>query len=513
MKPVMLIILDGWGHREAREGNAVALAQTPVFDRLWATCPRTLLRTSGLDVGLPDGVMGNSEVGHLNIGAGRVVYQDLTRINESIRQVEFAANASLTAACALVQRTGATLHLMGLLSNGSVHSHIDHLLALLTTTRAVGVTNIRLHLFLDGRDTPPQSGVGFLQQLQAYLTDHRHPARIASVSGRYYAMDRDKRWERTKLAYDAIVHGVGPRVTDPLAMLHDSYREGVTDEFVLPTVVVADGQPVGPIRDGDVVLAINFRADRMRQLTRALACEDFQDFDRGAYIRLGQYLCMTSYHQDFRFPLLFPPQSMSNLCGELVAARGLRQLRIAETEKYAHVTFFFNGGEERLYPGEDRVLVPSPRDVPTYDHKPEMSAREVTAAVCQRITDDAYDFIVLNFANPDMVGHTGVLAAAIRAVETTDACLGQVLEALLARGGAAIVTADHGNCEQMIMSDGTPHTSHTTNLVPCCLVQPPSAACTLRDGGRLADLAPTLLELMGILRPSEMTGRSLIVAG
>lgn len=512
MKPVMLIILDGWGYREAREGNAVALAATPVFDRLWATCPKTLLRTSGLDVGLPDGVMGNSEVGHLNIGAGRVVYQDLTRINEAIRRGELAANPTLTAACATVQRTGATLHLMGLLSNGSVHSHIDHWLAVLTTTRAAGVTNVRLHLFLDGRDTPPNSGVGFLQQLQAYLTDTGHPARIASVSGRYYAMDRDKRWERTKLAYDAIVHGQRPRATDPQAVIQASYRDGVTDEFVVPTVIESGGAPVGALHDGDVVLTLNFRADRMRQLTRAMAEENFSDFDRGARVQLGQYVCMTSYHQDFPYPLLFPPQSMSNLCGELVAAQGLRQLRIAETEKYAHVTFFFNGGEERLYPGEDRVLVPSPRDVPTYDHKPEMSAHAVTEEACQRISDGTYDFIVLNFANPDMVGHTGVLAAAIRAVETTDACLGRILDALLARGGAAIVTADHGNCEQMLMPDGTPHTSHTTNLVPCCLVGPAGSAGALRDGGRLADLAPTLLQLLGIAQPSEMTGRSLLSA-
>lgn len=504
--PVALVILDGWGWREDRHANAVAMAATPNFDRYWLTCPHTLLKTSGLDVGLPCGVMGNSEVGHLNIGAGRVVYQDLTRIDRAIADGHFAAAPALQAALAHAREGGHALHLVGLLSDGGVHSHIDHLFALLDAARAAGVARVYVHPMLDGRDTSPTGGLGYLRALQEKCVAVGN-AQIATIGGRYYGMDRDRRWERTQLAFDAMVHGRGEAIVDPLAALQASYDAGVTDEFVIPKVVVYDGKPVGAISRGDTVLFFNFRGDRARQICRALGAADFAEFPRGDFVPVA-LTGMTRYHQDFPYPSIFPPVSMTHLLGDVVSAAGLSQLRIAETEKYAHVTFFFNGGREDPSPGEARCLIQSPKDVPTYDHKPEMSVREVTRVLLERIATQRDDVIILNFANADMVGHTGNIPAAVRAVETVDACLGATVEALTAMNGAALVTADHGNAEEMQTADGQPHTAHTTNPVPCFLAG--VADGHLRDGGRLADLAPTLLALLGLPQPAEMTGESLL---
>lgn len=509
MKPVALIVLDGWGHRAAREGNAVLLARTPVVNRLWETYPHCFLQTSGLAVGLPDGVMGNSEVGHLNIGAGRVVYQELTRIGQAIQNGEFARNPILAAACAAVRKTNGVLHCMGLVSDGGVHSHIDHLIALLTLAKEAGVLRVAIHAFMDGRDTSPTAGVGYCKRIQQACRVVGNAA-IATVSGRYYAMDRDKRWERTEQAFAAVAGGRGKTATDPIAAVAAAYAEGITDEFLVPTVITREGMPVAPLRDGDGVIFFNFRGDRARQITRAIALPDFAEFPRAVVPQLATFTCFTEYDRTFPFPVAFRPEPLTHLFGDVVSQAGLKQLRIAETEKYAHVTFFFNGGEERLYPGEDRCLIPSPRDVPTYDQKPAMSAREVTAEAVRRINENDYDAIILNFANPDMVGHTGKIPAAVCAVETVDTGLGEIVEAVLAKGGALLVTADHGNCEEMLTPDGHPHTSHTTNPVPCILVADSLRHATLREGGKLCDLAPTLLQLLGVPQPKEMTGVSLL---
>ncbi len=508
MKPVALIILDGWGWREAEAANAVRLARTPIFNQHWNNDPHTLLAASGLAVGLPDGVMGNSEVGHLNIGAGRVVYQDLTRISESVRAGHFANNPTLQKLFATALACGNRLHLAGLLSDGGVHSHIDHVGALLDAAKAAHIAQVFLHVFLDGRDTAPHGGVDYVRTVQKKCAAAGN-AQIASVCGRYFAMDRDQRWERTERAYAAIVHGRGAAIADAASAIEASYARGVTDEFFEPAVVMNGAVPVGAVQSGDAMLFWNFRSDRPRQICRALALPDFAEFDRGNAPPLVQLTTMTAYHQDFPFPTLFAPQSMQQLLGDVVSAAGKKQLRIAETEKYAHVTFFFNGGRETPGVGEERCLIPSPKEVATYDLKPEMSAEKIADEVVARIAAKKYDLIILNFANPDMVGHTGVLAAAIRAVETTDACLGRVLTALAAVGGVAIVTADHGNCEVMANPDGSPNTAHTTNLVPCILVGGEKNA-TLRDGGKLCDLASSLLHLMEISQPVEMTGCSLI---
>ncbi|MBI2343106.1 MAG: 2,3-bisphosphoglycerate-independent phosphoglycerate mutase [Deltaproteobacteria bacterium] len=510
MKPVALIILDGWGWREAREANTVRLAQTPNFDRYWATFPQTLLTTSGAAVGLPDGVMGNSEVGHLNIGAGRIVYQDLTRIHRAIASGELRDSPRLQTFFQQVMQSKGTLHVMGLLSDGGVHSHIDHLLALLDYAKAAGVQRVVLHPFLDGRDTSPTGGVEYLRTLQT-ACDRLGNARIGTLSGRYYAMDRDRRWDRTERAYRAIAEGIGPRVTDPHGAMTQSYTGQVTDEFIPPMVVAVDGKPVGRLTAKDFILFFNFRGDRARQIIRAVADAEFNEFPRSVVLPTGQVLCMRSYHDDFTFPILFPPVLLHDIFGEVVSRAGMRQLRIAETEKYAHVTFFFNGGRDHVSDGEDHCLIQSPKEVATYDLKPEMSAVEVTDVVLGCIERDDYDVIILNFANPDMVGHTGVIDAAIRAVETTDACMGRVVEAIVARGGCVLVTADHGNCEEMRTAEGKPHTAHTTNPVPCMLIGAHVERYRLRDGGILADLAPTLLTLMGLGQPAAMTGRSLLV--
>ena len=499
-----LIVLDGWGLNPKREGNAVRLARTPVMDALLARHPSATLTTCGESVGLPDGQMGNSEVGHLNLGAGRIVYQDLTRIDKAVRDGELAQNSVLQAAFDHAIRNGRALHFIGLLSPGGVHSHERHLHEMIRAAAAAKVPRILVHAFLDGRDTAPRSAKPSLEATEALLTS-LGPHRIATVSGRYFAMDRDKRWPRTKQAYRAIVDGEGLRTATPVEALEGGYKRGEGDEFVTPTVV--DGPAEGRIQRGDSVVAFNFRPDRMRQISRALCEPGFGEFPRPNAPLDLHYACMTEYDETFPYPVLFADEPLRGTIGAVVSEAGIRQFRIAETEKYAHVTYFFNGSEETPFPGEERLLVPSP-SVATYDLKPEMSARGVTDALVDRLSRNADGFFVVNFANADMVGHTGILAAAITAVETVDECLGRVLGAVSGRGGLALVTADHGNAEQMIdEATGGPHTAHTLNPVP--VVVAGGESHPIQDG-ILADVAPTLLDLMG-LRPSpEMTGRSLL---
>ena len=500
-KPVMLMILDGYGLRQETKGNAIYAAQKPNIDRLTQRWPCTTIGASGLDVGLPDGQMGNSEVGHTNIGAGRVVYQELTRISKAVTDGEFSKNPVLNAAIDAMSSDG-TLHLMGLLSDGGVHSHYTHLYALLELAKQRGLKNVAVHSFMDGRDTDPKSGAGYLQALQAEL------ARVgvgfcASVVGRYYAMDRDKRWERVQQAYNAVAHGIGTPFTDAVAAVEASYAQDVTDEFVKPLVA----QRYSGIKDGDAVIFYNFRPDRARELSRALLDDAFDGFER-VRPRLSAYVCMTSY--DVTMPnctVAFAPQSLDNTLGQVVEEVGLRQLRIAETEKYAHVTFFFNGGVETPFPHEDRILVASPK-VATYDLQPEMSAYIVTEKLLEALDNNDYGLVVLNFANCDMVGHTGVFEAAVKAVEAVDTCVGKITEKVLELGGAVLITADHGNADVMENPDGSPMTAHTTNLVPVIAV---GCDQKMRTGGALCDLAPTLLSLMEIPQPKEMTGKSLFI--
>ena len=500
-KPVALIILDGYGLRAEGTGNAIWAAQTPNMDRFAEQWPNTTLGASGLDVGLPDGQMGNSEVGHTNIGAGRIVYQELTRISKAINDDEFDKKPVLNHALDSVE-PNATLHLMGLLSNGGVHSHVSHLYALLELAKKRGVKNVAVHSFLDGRDTDPKSGIGFVRDLQQEM-NRIGVGYCATISGRYYAMDRDKRWERVALCYDAVARGVGETFTDAVGAVEKSYNDGITDEFLRP--VVSKGYP--GMRDGDAAIFYNFRPDRARELSRALLDDAFDGFTR-VRPKFSAYVCMTSYDKTMpNCTVAFDPQSLSNTLGEVVEEAGLRQLRIAETEKYAHVTFFFNGGVETPSPNEDRILVPSPK-VATYDLKPEMSAYEVTDKLLYALKNEDYGFIVLNFANCDMVGHTGVFEAAVKAVETVDICLGRIVDHILAMQGAAIITADHGNADEMQNPDGSPMTAHTTNRVPVIV-----AGCNrpLRSGGALCDLAPTVLSLLNIPKPNAMTGESLLI--
>lgn len=508
----MLIILDGWGINPRRKGNAVALARTPVLDKLFAAYPHCTLLAHGEAVGLTAGQMGNSNVGHLNMGAGRVVYQDLLRIDRAIASGEFESNPVVRAALEAGGRPGATLHLMGLVSDGGVHSHLRHLFALLKLAARSGLERVFIHCFLDGRDVPPASALEYLAELENLICS-LGVGKVATVMGRYYGMDRDKRWDRTRKAYEAMVERRGLVAPDALTAVREAYDRGETDEFVQPTVIDLPGGDVasdGALGPGDSLFFFNFRADRARQITRALADPGFTDFPRAEFPRLGYVGTMARYDEEFNLPYAFGPLVLKNTFGEWISAHGLRQLRIAETEKYAHVTFFFNGGEERVMPGEDRILIPSPK-VPTYDLVPEMSAFEVTAAVIDAMERDAYDVIVLNYANLDMVGHTGVLEAAIVAVEAVDECLGRVLAALREAGGAALLLSDHGNAEEMIDArTGEPQTAHSANPVPCLLVDDRRQGVSLRDG-ILADVAPTLLELLGLPVPPEMTGRSLIV--
>ncbi len=511
MRPVALIILDGWGFRSERAHNAVAGARTPHLDRLFADESWTTLGASGMDVGLPDGQMGNSEVGHLNLGAGRIVYQDYTRINLAIRDGSFFDNPVLVDSCRRVKETGGALHLLGLLSDGGVHSHQEHLYALVELARRQGLDRVFVHAFLDGRDTPPQSGIGYLEHLEAQLAD-KGVGRIATVTGRYYAMDRDNRWDRVEKAWDALVRGRGAPAPSATEAVRAAYAAGQTDEFVEPRVIVdGAGDPVGRVADGDAVVFFNFRADRARELTRAFTEPGFEAFDVSDRPRLAGFVTFTLYDETFDLPVAFPPEHLSEIFGQVVSGAGLRQLRIAETEKYAHVTYFFNGGEETPFPGEDRVLIPSPREVATYDQKPEMSAFAVRDRLVQEIGRRAHDLIVVNFANLDMVGHTGVYEAAVRAVEAVDSCVGDVAAALRANGYAFLITGDHGNAEEMWdPATGQPHTAHTCNRVPCVLVDPDRPGLRLRRDSRLADVAPTLLRILGLPKPDPMTGEDLV---
>ena len=503
-RPVVLAILDGWGWAEPGSGNAVELADTPTFDHLWSGYAHGTLEASGGAVGLPPGQMGNSEVGHLNIGAGRVVYQDLTRITKAVADGDFFANPVLKQAFATARERHAAFHLMGLVSNGGVHSDLGHLKACLDMARSEGVADVVVHAFLDGRDTPPDSSPGFLAEIQEHMTT-TGVGRYGTISGRYYAMDRDNRWDRVARAYEALVYGAGLSAPDAQAAVAAAAARGETDEFVQPTVIGAPAEH--RVRDGDVCLFFNFRPDRARELTRAFFEESFAEFDRGPHPPRVAFTTMTRYKKEFPLPVAFEPAAVTHVLAQVLAEHGLRQLHIAETEKYAHVTFFFNGGVERAVAGERRVLVPSPRDVPTYDKKPQMSAVEVTDKLIAELETGDLDFVVVNYANADMVGHSGVLEAAIRAVETVDACLGRVVPLVLAQGGVCLITADHGNSDHMVEPDGRPNTAHSTNPVPFLATV---AATSVRDGGVLADIAPTILDLLGVPTPPEMTGRDLL---
>lgn len=497
-------MLDGWGIAPAGPGNAVTLADTPNLDRLFREFPHTELKASGEAVGLPPGQMGNSEVGHLNLGAGRVVYQDLTRINLAIDDGSFFENTELNKAFTHSRDRDSSVHLLGLLSDGGVHSDIGHLKALIEMAGHQGCKNLYLHIFLDGRDVSPRSGIGYVEELIRY-TEAEGIGSIATISGRFYAMDRDHRWDRVRLAYEAMVYGVGPHETDALKVVRDSYAKDVTDEFVLPTIV--DDKPGSRISNNDSVIFFNFRPDRARELTRSLIIGQFEGFDRGPEPPFPYFISMTEYDASFKTPMAFAPETLKNVLAAVISDAGKTQLHIAETEKYAHVTFFFNGGVEKNYSGEIRKLIPSPTDVQTYDKKPEMSAREVTRVFIKMIDEQKFDFAILNFANCDMVGHTGIIEAAIQAVEVVDECVGKVVSKVMENSGVCIITSDHGNAESMIDEDGGPDTAHTTGRVPLIV----TSKVTLEDGCALCDVAPTVLKFMNIPAPDEMTGRSMVV--
>ena len=502
----MLMILDGFGENKNEKGNAVKIANTPNIDKLMKMCPTTDIYTSGLNVGLPEGQMGNSEVGHTNIGAGRIVYQELTRITKSIEDGDFFSIPEFNEVAENCKKNNSNLHVMGLLSDGGVHSHIRHLYAILELAKRKGIENVYVHCFLDGRDTPPASAEGYIAKLEEKMKE-KEIGKIASITGRFYAMDRDKRWERVKKAYDAMVNGVGQKAQTAIAAIEASYQKEIFDEFVEPTLICNGETPIATIKENDSVIFFNFRPDRAREITRALVDDKFDGFETK---KLNLYfVCMTNYDETMpNVKVAFKPTSLKNTFGEYISKLGLTQLRIAETEKYAHVTFFFNGGEEKQYPGEDRILVPSPK-VETYDLKPEMSAYEVTDKVLEAIKSEKYNAIILNYANPDMVGHTGNLEAAVKAIETIDECVGKVVEEVENKKGVLLITADHGNAEQMIdYKTGEPHTAHTTNPVPLILIGMEDVKL---KPGKLADLAPTMLDLMGLEKPEEMTGESIIV--
>jgi 2,3-bisphosphoglycerate-independent phosphoglycerate mutase len=500
-RPVVLVVLDGWGYRTEREGNAIALARTPTWEALWARAPRTLLEASGLAVGLPEGQMGNSEVGHLNLGAGRVVPTDLVRISQSIRDRSFFDNPVLKELCAGVRERKGTLHLCGLIGNGGVHAVDEHLFALFDLAAREKLQNVSLHALLDGRDTLPRSAEGFMRET---VERARGRAVVAAIGGRYYGMDRDKRWPRTELWYRAMVRGEGARATDPVQAIRDAYARGENDEFIKPIVMERDGRAVSLVRDGDAIFFFNFRADRMRQIVRAFTEEGFDGFDVSDRPRV-KVASMTMYDETFTVPVAYPPFVLSRIVAEVLSEQGKTMFRTAETEKYAHVTYFFNGGFEVPYPGEERLLVPSQK-VATYDLAPEMSAPGITDVLCGAIEQKQHDFILCNYANGDMVGHSGVLGAGVKAVETVDVCLARVLSSCEKAGARVIVTADHGNCEMMIdPATGGPHTAHTTNPVPLVVVDPDGDR-PLRPGGALCDVGPTLLAMLGVEQPAEMTG-------
>ncbi len=501
-KPVVLCIMDGFGIREEAEGNAIKAARTPNLSKFFSECPFTTLGASGLDVGLPDGQMGNSEVGHTNIGAGRVVYQMLVKISKSIQDGDFFNIPALVDAMENCKKNDSALHLMGLLSDGGVHSHIEHLFGLMEMAKRHGLKKVYVHCIMDGRDVSVTSGKGYVADTVKKAEELGLPG-VATITGRYYAMDRDFAWDRVEKAYAAFVYGEGIQNTDAVGSMQESYDKGVTDEFIIPTVVNKEGT----IKANDSVIFFNFRPDRARQITRTFVDPDFDGFERKNGFFPLHYVCMTQYDEAMpNVSVAFPPEALTQTFGEYLQDNGKTQLRIAETQKYAHVTFFFNGGEEKTFKGEDRILIPSP-DVPTFDLKPEMSAYEVCDAVCREITSGKYDAVILNFANCDMVGHTGVWEAAVKAVEAVDECVGRVAEATLSMGGTLFITADHGNADKMIGDDGKPFTPHSTNPVPFCVVGYP---CKLKSGGRLADLCPSMLKVMGLPQPKEMTGNCLI---
>ncbi|MBP3597044.1 MAG: 2,3-bisphosphoglycerate-independent phosphoglycerate mutase [Clostridia bacterium] len=504
-KTTMLMILDGYGVNEMPEGNAVKIANTPHLDEYLKKNPNTILHTSGIDVGLPEGQMGNSEVGHTNIGAGRIIYQDLAKITKSIEDGDFFSVPEFVNAIENCKTNNSKLHIIGLCSDGGVHSHIRHLYGLLELAKRKDFEDVYVHCFMDGRDTPPASGESYITELENKMLE-KGIGKIASITGRFYAMDRDQRWERVKKAYDAIVKGEGEKATSATIAIEESYQKELFDEFVKPTVICnTNGEPLATIGENDSVIFINFRPDRAREITRAIVDPDFNGFERNYF--KTYFVCMTPYDETMpNVEIAFRKEEIRNTIGEIVSKNGLKQLRIAETEKYAHVTFFFNGGEEKQYEGEDRILVPSPK-VETYDMKPEMSAYEVTDKVVEAIESEKYDMIILNYANPDMVGHTGSLEAAVKALEAIDVCVDKVVKAINKIGGTLLITADHGNSEQMVdQKTGEPYTAHTTNPVPLALI---GLNKKLKEG-RLADLAPTMLEIMGIEKPSEMTGESLL---
>ena len=504
-KPLIMIILDGWGISPRTEGNAVYHAHTPVMDRIVSQYPNTTLDCAGEPVGLPEGQMGNSEVGHLNLGSGRVVYQDISRINKSIHDGDFFSNESILRAMEHVRTNLSSLHIMGLLSDGGVHSHIDHLFALLTMAKKAGIKQVYIHAFLDGRDVQPKCAGEYILKTEQKM-EELGIGKIATLSGRYYAMDRDNRWERVRLAYDALTQGTGEMSHSAIDAVSDAYERGENDEFVRPTIINTNGNPIATIQDSDAIIFFNFRPDRAREITKALTMHDFSGFERKITPKV-YFMCMTRYDETFELPIAFPEQPLKNTLSEYLSKSGKKQLHIAETEKYAHVTFFFNGGVEKPYKNEDRILIHSPL-VATYDLKPEMSAYQVTDILVEKINSGEYDVIIANYANPDMVGHTGIFDAALKAVETVDECLGRVLEAVASQGGAALILADHGNCEQMIYyEDNSPHTAHTTNPVPLVIVS--DMNIDLRKG-IFADVAPTMLAILHLEVPSQMTGHSLL---
>ena len=507
-KPDVLCIMDGFGINPTTSGNAIFTAKTPRLDKIFAECPNTQIGASGMDVGLPDGQMGNSEVGHTNIGAGRIVYQELTRITKSIADGDFFNNEAFLKAIDNCKKNDSALHLMGLLSDGGVHSHIEHLYGLVELAKRNGLTKVYIHALLDGRDVPPASAADFIDALNAKL-EEIGCGKLATVMGRFYGMDRDNRWERVGKAYAALVYGEGIKTDDAAAAVRKSYTEvdedgkNITDEFVLPTVVKGTER----IKTGDSVIFFNFRPDRAREITRTFVDDDFTGFERKGGRQKVFYVCMTQYDASMpNVEVAFKPQTLNNTLGEFLAKQNMTQLRIAETEKYAHVTFFFNGGREVMFEGEDRILVNSPK-VATYDLQPEMSANEVCDKVCEAIESGKYDVVILNFANCDMVGHTGIFDAAVKAVETVDTCVGRVADSTLKMGGVMLLTADHGNADRMVDTDGSPFTAHTTNPVPFAVV---GKECELRKGGRLCDISPTIIKLLGLTQPEEMTGESLI---
>lgn len=505
--PTALIILDGFGLRDVTKGNAVIQAKKPNFDRYLSEFPHSTLRADGEFVGLPEGQMGNSEVGHMNIGAGRIVYQSLTRVNISIREGEFAKNPTFIEAMDHVKEKGTNLHIFGLLSDGGVHSHINHMFALLKLAAEQNVKNVYIHAFLDGRDVGPQTAKTYINETLEKIKEYG-VGQFATISGRYYAMDRDKRWDREEKSYRAMVYGEGPTYKDPIQLVDDSYANGIYDEFVIPSVMVDENdQPVATIKDEDAVIFYNFRPDRAIQISNIFTNEEFDGFDRGPkFPKNLHFVCLTHFSETVNGYVAYKPVNLDNTLGEVLAQHGMKQLRIAETEKYPHVTYFFNGGKEEVNPGEDRILINSPK-VATYDLKPEMSAYEVTDALVEQINADKYDVIILNYANPDMVGHSGKLEPTIKAIETVDECLGRVVDLILEKGGRAIITADHGNSEEVITLEGNPMTAHTSNPVPVILTD---KNVKLRTDGKLGDLAPTILEMLGLPKPEEMTGESII---